>query len=198
MFLESRATSARMSTPSMTSPMWLYCGFPEQGKKIRRNVNAAATWNTWRPSFGESRRKPERLWAPTVEPCSASTQLMVAEKKSWGTYFFSEKKNIYVSNSCTDFGGLHNDHRGVYSLKTRLKIDLGFTQISTVKSQSTILPTLSRRRIPKPKSCHNEWKGPRYEGKRCDCSQAPRKIQSGGGLLGGIFTFQTGPFHCRL
>lgn len=57
MFLESRATSARMSTPSMTSPTWLYCGFPEQGKK-----KCLCCSNVGRLE-AKSWAKPEKTWA---------------------------------------------------------------------------------------------------------------------------------------
>lgn len=168
MFLESRATSARMSTPSMTSPTWLYCGFPEQEEK------KCLCWSNVEhfgdQVLGKAGEKPERLRVTTVGPCSASTQLMTAEKNTWGTLVFpGEKKYLRFKFLHGILRVAQCAPRPVFS-QNELKIDLGFTQ-------SSILPTFNRRWAPKPNSCRIKWKGTRYEGERSDCSQAPGKKQ---------------------
>lgn len=115
------------------------------------------------------------------------------KKNTWGNlvpFQKGKKIYIYVSNSSTDYGGLHNDHRGVCSLNTRPKIDPGFTQISTVKSQPSILPTFNRRWIPKPKKL--PWRMKRQEAVREPRRKKPLLFGNYGscrGLKCGIFIF---------
>lgn len=93
MFLESRATSARMSTPSMTSPTWLYCGFPERRKKkCLRSDNVSNSGAKYGGKVGENL---DPLWAITVGTRSAPTQLMTTEGNTWGTWAFYRGKKIF-------------------------------------------------------------------------------------------------------
>lgn len=156
-----RAEPLRHACPPHRWPLRRGCTVASLGKNGEGGgmLTLQQTSDIWRPSLGQRLEKTRATLSDYGWTLQHINSIDDGRKEHLRDFSFVRGKKYLPFKFLQGLLRVAQCAPGPYSLKMRLKIYLRFTQISTVKSRSSILPTSNRRRIPKPNSCRDEWKG---------------------------------------